>query len=159
MKSAQRDRWVRMLKRWSQGPVLERVFSLFLLLGFGCVLALSAYLEPSSAGHGTHQQLGLAGCSFLTLTGYACPMCGATTTFALMADLQWFQGFANQPFAALLFLATVSGFVVSLMEVVRPRQHWSWVFKRIEPWEMWVAIGTLVTMGLAWMYKLWLMGT
>jgi hypothetical protein len=146
------------LKAGSKGPVLERVLSLFLLLGFGGLLALSAYLEPSSAGHGTHQQLGLAGCSFLTLTGYGCPMCGATTTFALMADLQWLKGFVNQPFAALLCLATVSGFVVSLMEAVRPRQRWSWVLKHIEPWEMWIAVGTLVTMGLAWMYKLWLMG-
>ena len=129
-----------------------------LVVGLGVLLALSAYLEPSAAGHGTHQQLGLAGCSFLTLTGYVCPMCGATTTFALMADLQWLQGFANHPFAALLFLATLSGFVVSMMEVVRPRQRWSSLLRRIEPWEIWIAVGALVTMGLAWVYKLWLMG-
>ena len=132
--------------------------SLFLMLGFGGVLALAAYLDPSPAGHGTHQQLGLAECSFLTMTGYACPMCGATTTFALMADLRWVQGFLNQPFAALLFLGTVFGFVVSVVETMRPRQLWTRILKQVEPWELWIAVGTIVTMGLAWLYKLWQMG-
>ena len=94
----------------------------------------------------------------MTLTGFACPMCGATTTFALMADLQWVQGFLNQPFAALLFLGTMVGFVVSVVETMRPRQLWTRILKQVEPWELWIAVGTIVTMGLAWLYKLWRMG-
>ena len=33
---------------------------------------------------GTHQQLGLPPCNFVTLTGYPCPACGMTTSFALL---------------------------------------------------------------------------
>ena len=84
-------------------------------------------------------------------------MCGATTTFALMADLRWLEGFVNQPFAALLFCATVGSFLLSLWEVILPRQRWSRVLGWLEPWELRVAIGTLVVLVLSWVYKLWQM--
>lgn len=136
---------------------MERAAALALVLGLGCVLGLAAYLDPSPSGHGTHQQLGLAGCSFLTLTGYACPMCGATTTFALMADLRWQEGFLNQPFAALLFCATLVSFMVSLWEVLQPGERWSRLLRWVEPWELRIAIGMVAVMGLSWAYKLWQM--
>ena len=50
------------------------------------VLGVARWLAPAQAGHSTHTQLGLDPCTFLALTGWPCPMCGATTTFALMAD-------------------------------------------------------------------------
>lgn len=58
---------------------------LLLLAGFG----LSAWLSPDPRGHGTHQQLGLAPCSFLLLTGLPCPSCGGTTAFAHFVRGQW----------------------------------------------------------------------
>ncbi len=44
----------------------------------GCALTLT----PSSAGLGTHTQLGLPSCHFRVVTGHPCPSCGMTTAFA-----------------------------------------------------------------------------
>lgn len=157
MNAAWLRRWAGALWVGLKHVDLERACALVLVLGLGSVLGLAGYLDPSPLGHGTHQQLGLAGCSFLTLTGYACPMCGATTTFALMADLRWLEGFLNQPFAALLFCVTVCTFILSLWEVVQPRQRWSRVLGWLEPWELRVALGALAVMSFSWFYKLWQM--
>lgn len=67
------------------GRVLLVVVGLLLVAGFG----LSAWLSPDPSGHGTHQQLGLAPCSFLLLTGRPCPSCGGTTAFAHFVRGEW----------------------------------------------------------------------
>lgn len=67
------------------GRVLLVVVGLLLVAGFG----LSAWLSPDPRGHGTHQQLGLAPCSFLLLTGKPCPSCGGTTAFAHFVRGEW----------------------------------------------------------------------
>lgn len=128
-----------------------------LALGTGTVLGLAMWLEPSASGHSTHTQLGLSECSFLTWTGHPCPMCGATTTFALMAHLRPLEAALNQPFAALLFVLTVWVFGISVAEVVQPRSRWTRLLDWIEPVEAWLAAAFLGFMGLSWMYKIWLM--
>lgn len=61
------------------------LIGLFLLAGF----SLSGWLSPDPRGHGTHQQLGLAPCSLLLLTGRPCPSCGGTTAFAHFVRGEW----------------------------------------------------------------------
>lgn len=126
------------------------------LIAVGClvVLGLSVWLEPSAAGHSTHLQLGLAPCTFFSWTGVPCPMCGATTTFALLAHFRVLEGLLNQPFAAVLFLLTVWALLVSALEVLRPRNRWSLIYDRISPWEGVLAIGFLVLMVIGWFYKI-----
>lgn len=46
------------------------------------VLLVARRLEPDPRGFGTHTQLGLPHCAFLTATGRLCPTCGMTTSFA-----------------------------------------------------------------------------
>lgn len=152
------ERWSRAIRTMASNRTLARAPSVLLALGCGGVLGLATWLEPSPTGHSTHLQLGLSPCTFLSWTGLPCPMCGATTTFALMADLRWGDAFRNQPFAVLLFFMTVATFVVSLSEVVRPTGRWSRVLERLEPWEGWLASAFLGLMAGAWMYKAWLMG-
>ena len=43
-----------------------------LLIGLPCatVLGIAMWLTPAPAGFGTHMQLGLGGCTMLTLTGW-----------------------------------------------------------------------------------------
>lgn len=58
------------------------------LLG-AAVFAVAALLDPyDEAGrarsHGTHRQLGLPACTLRSLTGFGCPSCGMTTSFALL---------------------------------------------------------------------------
>lgn len=137
--------------------VLRRVLSAVLLVGTGSVLAIAAWLEPSTAGHGTHTQLGLSSCSILMATGLPCPMCGATTTFSLWAHFRPIAAMVNQPFASLLFWMTAGTFAVSLVEVVDPRGRWEHILGRLAPWEAYLATGFLALMASSWLYKTWLM--
>ena len=149
--------WARASQRWTSRDV-SRLASIFLAVGTGVVIGIAIWLEPSPLGHSTHMQLGLNTCSFLSATGYPCPMCGATTTFTLMAHLRPLQALATQPFAALLFCMTVGVFGVSVAEVLQPRDRWIRFSDWIEPWEGRLAVGFLGFMALAWFYKIYLMG-
>jgi len=138
-------------------PLVSRVVSAGLAAGTGAVLGIAAWLEPAAEGHGTHLQLGLGQCSFLQLTGQPCPMCGATTTFTLMAHLRPVDALINQPFAASLFLMTVLVFAISLAEAVDPRGRWGRIVRRLEPWEGHLATAFLLAMAIGWAYKAWIM--
>lgn len=46
------------------------------------LLGVAAFLTPDARGHSTHQQLGLPGCSLLSMFGIRCPGCGMTTSWA-----------------------------------------------------------------------------
>ena len=131
----------------------QRFGSAVVALLSGGLLGVAAWLEPAVAGHGTHEQLGLDPCTFLALTDVPCPMCGATTTFSLMADLRWIEGILNQPFAAVLFLVTVGSFSVSLAEALAPRGRWAKLSARLQPYELRIiaALGCFMLFG--WIYK------
>ena len=134
-------------------PAVTRLVSVFLALGTGTVIGIAAWLQPSPEGHGTHLQLGLGQCTFLQLTGQPCPMCGATTTFTLMAHFRWLDALVNQPFAFMLFLMTVIVFGISLAEAIQPRGRWARLMAIIEPREGLYAGLFLVFMGISWVYK------
>jgi hypothetical protein len=136
---------------------LSRLASIPLAAGTGTVLGIARWLEPSATGHGTHLQLGLRPCTFLTLTGYPCPMCGATTTFALLAHFRVIDAISNQPFAALLAVLTLAIFGISAAEILLPRDRWTRLLAWIEPSEGSLAVGFLLAMGAGWLYKIWLM--
>lgn len=138
-------------------PWVARVVSAGVAGAIGTVFALSALLEPSPEGHGTHLQLGLGQCSFLSLTGQPCPMCGATTSFTLLAHLRPIDALVNQPFATLLFGLAASALGVAVAEVVDPRARWSRIADRLEPWEGLFAVLFLAAMGVSWIYKAALM--
>lgn len=98
----------------SLGPlsrVLLFVLGLLLLAGFG----LAGRLSPDPRGYGTHQQLGLPGCTFQMLTQWPCPSCGGTTAFAHFVRGQW-------PSAV---RANAAAFVLAL--VCAALIPWSWV--------------------------------
>ena len=139
-------------------PMRARIISLALFLGTGTVLAIAMWLTPAPEGHGTHLQLGLYQCTFLTATGYPCPVCGATTTFTLWAHLHPLLGIINQPFASALFLLTAGTFGVSTVELVSPRGRWDKILHFVDVYELRLAVGFLVLMCGSWLYKTWLMG-
>lgn len=138
-----------------RAPAAARLMSLFVAGGIAIVFSLAALVEPSPTGHGTHLRLGLGQCTFLQATGWPCPMCGATTSFALMAHLRPVDAFVNQPFAAFLFLLSAIVFGISAAEVVDPRDRWRRIFRAIEPVESALAMIFLGLMGLGWAYKAW----
>jgi hypothetical protein len=72
------------------------------------VLAIARVLEPDPSGTGTHLQLGLPPCAFLSLSGLPCPTCGLTTSFAYMARLEITHAFAVHAIGPLLFTLTLA---------------------------------------------------
>ena len=121
------------------------------------VLGVARYLEPDDRGFGTHQQLGLGGCTFLEWTTLPCPMCGMTTTFSHMAHFQWGEAFQTQPFGVVLFLITISVCLIALSEMVRPKTVFP-VFSRLFTARegLWYVM-LLIGMGSGWIYKIFSM--
>lgn len=144
-----------MKERWLSW--FKRFLSLIAALGTGAVLFTAAWLVPDPRGLGTDNQLGLGTCTFLAMTGYPCPMCGATTTFSLFAHLRPIEGLVTQPFAALLFLLTLAVFGVAWAEVLQPRGRWGKLADWLSPYESSLASLFLAAMGVAWIYKIAIM--
>ena len=144
--------------RWralASSALAERLLAVALAGLSGAVLGVARWLEPSPLGHSTHLQLGLRPCTVLSWTGWPCPMCGATTTFALSAEGRLWEALGNQPFALLLFVLTVGTFAVAAAEAVFPRRRLSRFVAWVEPWEVAGAVGFLVAMGVGWAGKAW----
>lgn len=80
--------------------------AVFLISGF----LLARCLEPNPLGMGTHRQLGLPPCTFITLFSLPCPGCGMTTSFAHFVRGNLFAA-ARANFAGLL-LAMVSAMTI-----------------------------------------------
>ncbi|HEY8428437.1 MAG TPA: DUF2752 domain-containing protein [Sandaracinaceae bacterium] len=102
-----------------QGNWLSIVTWLVLLAGPLAVLVTAAMLTPAAEGHGTHTQLGLPPCGFLVYTGYPCPGCGLTTSFAHMIRLDVGGAFSANPFGIVLFLCTAAMVPLSILGLAR----------------------------------------
>jgi hypothetical protein len=124
-------------------------------VGMACagVLAVAAWLTPDPDGFGTHLQLGLAPCTMLQWTGWPCPMCGMTTTFALLAHGRLVDGALNQPFGVVLFSMTGVLAVAGLTDAATGRGWLTGLAMRALPHELKVGIGLLSGLAAGWMYK------
>ncbi len=90
---------------------------LFYLLTFTSLTIISFLLTPSSAGYGTHQQLGLPPCGFLMITGYPCPSCGLTTSWAYLVRGEILNSLKAQPFGTLFYAALFFGAFISVISI------------------------------------------
>ncbi len=90
----------------------RRILGGLVAVGTAGVLSLAAYLEPAGAGLGTHEQLSLPSCGWITLMDLPCPTCGMTTAFAHAANGDVLAGIAAQPLGFLLAIATAMAFLV-----------------------------------------------
>jgi len=72
--------------------------------GLSGVLGLARTLVPDPRGYGTHEQLGLRPCSFLTITGHLCPTCGMTTAYAWMMRGKLVRSWEANPAGCVLAL-------------------------------------------------------
>lgn len=72
------------------------------------LLAVARYLQPSSGGLGTHQQLGLPPCSMRLMLGIRCPSCGMTTSWSHFTRGAWSQSLASNPGGFLLALYSLA---------------------------------------------------
>lgn len=137
--------------------VINRVVGLAMALPAWSVLGLAAWITPSPTGVGTHTQLGMGGCMMLMVTGYPCPMCGMTTTFALMAHLRPVDAFLNQPFGPVLFMVAVVFAVVGAVDLVSGLGWWRKLLAVVDRLEQRLALALLVGLFAGWIYKVLLM--
>lgn len=135
----------------------DRLVSLVLGVPAWGVLGLAAWLVPAEEGHGTHLQLGLSTCTLLDLTGWPCPMCGMTTTFAHLAHGHLLDGVRTQPFGVVLFAGTVLVALVALAEGAAPSGRWQRLLRWLETRELPIAGGLLLGLIGGWIYKILIM--
>ena len=133
---------------------LYRAINTLLLIGAVFIIGLAGWLDPDPTGVGTHMQLGLNRCVLLQELNLPCPMCGMTTTFALMADLQWLAAFQNQPLGVVLFFLTCMVAIVSATELIKPRSLWSTISTGLYGKEVTVLTVFFVLMVASWGYKI-----
>lgn len=92
----------------------ERLTCAILALAAAAVIGIAAWLQPSPAGVGTHQALGLAPCGWMSGMGIPCPTCGMTTSFAHAAHGDLAASFRAQPMGLLLAVGTAAAGLVAL---------------------------------------------
>lgn len=98
-------------------PARNRLIALAVAAVCAAPLVTAAVLVPSSAGTGTHTQLGLPPCGFKAMTGLPCATCGCTTSFSHAANGSILASFLNQPFGAAFALALAMMVLVGLWGV------------------------------------------
>ncbi len=131
--------------------MMNRLPYLMIAAGGMSVLAIARLLEPSPTGVGTHEQLGMPACVFHTLTGYPCPSCGLTTSFAYAARFEFWQALLAQPFGLLLFMLTLAVIPVSMVFAYRRVPIEQWMHGR---WTNTVLLAMLALYGVGWAFKL-----
>lgn len=119
------------------------------------VLAIARVLHPDPNLLGTHVQLGLPPCAFLTLTGLPCPTCGLTTAFAYMARLEITMAARAHWLGPLLFILTAASIPLCAFACTRALPLRS-VIKRLRLVRVAAIIAAAATVG--WLARLWALG-
>jgi hypothetical protein len=102
----------------SLAPNWARLIWLMMLAGCVTIILMAWHLKPSPSGIGTHEQLGLAPCSFYLHTGLPCPTCGGTTAFVWVIHGHPWMGLKTQPFGALVALVCMALLGMSVVGIV-----------------------------------------
>ncbi len=93
---------------------VRRLVGVIVAGGGGSLLGVAARLDPSPDGLGTHEQLNLPTCGWISLMDVPCPTCGMTTAFAHAADGHLLTGFAAHPLGLVLAIATAMALLIGL---------------------------------------------
>lgn len=134
---------------------VERFVAAVVAVSSLTLLAVAAWLEPSSTGVGTHTQIvPLRSCAWIEVAGIPCPTCGMTTAFAHAAEGHFLQSFLAQPMGLLLALTTAMTFWVALY-VALTGSPIARVFARMwRPSVVWIGAALILA---SWGYKIWAM--
>lgn len=114
------------------------------------VLALGASLDPSPAGHGTHEAIGLPACGWAQAFDAPCATCGMTTAVSHVANGDYLSGFLTQPAGMLVALGAAASFWVFLHSAATGSGAVRILGVAVTARGL-IVIG--VAVGLAWAYK------
>lgn len=134
-----------------RASLTQRITAAFLATACLAVLSMSAWLNPSAQGHGTHTQLGLRPCMWAATLDKPCMTCGMTTSFAHAGEGHWSTAFLTQPMGSLLVLLTTVVFWGSLVQAASGARIGILIEPMLKP-RMFVLLG-LMLLG-AWVYKI-----
>ncbi|QQS45370.1 MAG: DUF2752 domain-containing protein [Acidobacteriota bacterium] len=128
----------------------------YLLVACGSIAAIvtGRFLTPSATGVGTHEQLGLPACPTLQLTGFPCPSCGLTTSFALAARLDFNSALLVQPFGLAAFILAIALIPVSFYLMLRRIPVNDLIFSRGSNPILYLLLALYLA---GWMYKIVIM--
>lgn len=129
----------------------RRIYGGIVALGASAVLGVATYLSPSDSGIGTHQQLGLRECGWITLMDMPCLSCGMTTSFSHAADGNLLQSFLTQPMGAVLALATAMALLLGIYTAATGSRIGVMLWSKWRPSTGWYLGGFFV---MAWIYKI-----
>ena len=130
-----------------------RVWSAFIFGICAGMLSVGFALTPNNKGVGTHHQLGLPPCGFLTATGIPCPTCGCTTAVSNFAHGRLISSFTTQPFGFLVGLLAACVVPLSLIGMATGRWLGPTPFWLSWHWRWWV-YGGLMYLLVAWIFKI-----
>ena len=99
-----RTREAEVADKWTASERLAFASVAIILL---VLLGIASWLVPDPAGLGTHQQLGLPGCTMMTVFGVRCPACGMTTSWAHTLDGDLVSGIRASLSGVMLCLASL----------------------------------------------------
>lgn len=130
----------------------DRAANLAFAALFASPVVVARVLRPSAEGVGTHQQLGLPPCTFLWATGFPCPFCGMTTSWAHAARFDVIGSIRTQPMGFVLFAVAVGLALLLLLRAAKgtPRFDPQRFLSSIPSNAWW---GSLAALLLAWAYK------
>lgn len=89
----------------------RRLIAAAIAIAAAAVLAVAVWSSPSDEGLGTHTQLGLPACGWISTMQTPCMTCGMTTSFSYAAEGRLVTSFQTQPFGFLLALTTAGAFL------------------------------------------------
>jgi hypothetical protein len=134
--------------------ILSRVLPFLCVFFTVSILYVASQLEADGTGIGTHQQLGLEPCGFLTRFHIPCMMCGMTTSFSLYMDTQILKGIDNQPFSFVIFMITVYMSILALLDLMNPRRRIIRFVEKLQSADRNVYIALLIFFFSSWIMKI-----
>jgi hypothetical protein len=129
----------------------RRIIAVIVALACAGLLGLAAYMTPSPTGVGTHSQMNLPSCPWITMGDLPCPTCGMTTAFAHAADGHVLAALHAQPMGGLLAIATAMAFLVSVYVGATGSRIGSGLARLWTVRSGWILAGMVL---LAWGYKI-----
>ena len=91
-----------------ESPWAGRFYAILFAMGGLALLATAGWMTPNRDHMGTHRQLGLPPCAFVSVTGFPCPTCGMTTAYSFTVHGRPIEAAKSSLFGSLLAIATIA---------------------------------------------------